>query len=38
VPETPPVLTTRAELVALADRVQSAGRVALDTEFVWERT
>lgn len=37
-PETPPVLTTRAELVALADRVQSAGRVALDTEFVWERT
>ena len=37
-PETPPVLTTRAELVALADRVRSAGRVALDTEFVWERT
>jgi len=38
VPETPAVLTTRADLVALADRVRSAGRVALDTEFVWERT
>jgi ribonuclease D len=38
VPETLPVLTTRAELAALADRVRSAGRVALDTEFVWERT
>ena len=37
-PETLPVLTTRAELAALADRVRSAGRVALDTEFVWERT
>jgi len=38
VPETPPLLTTRAELVALADRLRKAGRVALDTEFVWERT
>jgi ribonuclease D len=38
VPETPAVLTTRAELAALAGRVRSAGRVALDTEFVWERT
>src|SRR4029450_8172746 len=38
VADTPPLLTTRAELVALADRVRAAGRLALDTEFVWERT
>ncbi len=37
-PDTPPLLTTRAELVTLADQVRSAGRLALDTEFVWERT
>jgi ribonuclease D len=38
VADSPPLLTTRAELVALADRVRAAGRLALDTEFVWERT
>jgi ribonuclease D len=38
VADSPPLLTTRADLVSLADQVRSAGRVALDTEFVWERT
>lgn len=36
--ETPPLLTSRDELSALADQIHAAGRVALDTEFVWERT
>ena len=36
--DSPRLLTTHAELIALADQVRSAGRVALDTEFVWERT
>jgi ribonuclease D len=38
VPAPPRVLTTPAELVALADALRAAGRFALDTEFVWERT
>jgi ribonuclease D len=38
VADTPPLLTTRADLVSLANEVRSAGRLALDTEFVWERT
>ena len=33
-----PLLTTAAELASLADDVRRAGRLALDTEFVWERT
>ena len=37
-PDTPPLLTHRAELVALADQIRTTGRLALDTEFVWERT
>jgi ribonuclease D len=32
------VLTTAAELTALAAGIRTAGRLALDTEFVWERT
>jgi len=32
------MLTAADELAAFAERVQSTGRVALDTEFVWERT
>lgn len=36
--EAPPLLSTAAELRALAKRVKAAGRLALDTEFVWERT
>lgn len=36
--EAPPLLATAAELRALARRVKAAGRLALDTEFVWERT
>ncbi len=31
-------LTTTAEVVRLADEARAAGRVALDTEFLWERT
>src|SRR4029450_9385098 len=38
VADSPSLLTTRAELVTLAERVRAAGRLALDTEFVWERT
>ncbi len=38
VPDTPPLLTTRGELQALASQIRAAGRLALDTEFVWERT
>src|SRR5262245_15363573 len=38
VADSPPLLSTRAEVATLADRVRSAGRLALDTEFVWERT
>jgi ribonuclease D len=38
VPEKHPLLTHRAELVHLADQIRAAGRLALDTEFVWERT
>jgi ribonuclease D len=38
VPDAPPLLSTAAELKALARRVKASGRVALDTEFVWERT
>ena len=34
----PQLLTARAELSALADKARAAGRLALDTEFVWERT
>jgi ribonuclease D len=34
----PRLLTTPDELAALADEVRAAGRLAIDTEFVWERT
>ena len=34
----PPLLTTSEALAAFADEIRAAGRVALDTEFVWERT
>lgn len=33
-----PVLTTADELGALVEEIRAAGRLALDTEFVWERT
>src|SRR5579871_3750025 len=34
----PRLLTDPAELAALVDEIRAAGRFALDTEFVWERT
>jgi ribonuclease D len=34
----PRLLTTPAELDALVGEIRTAGRLALDTEFVWERT
>jgi len=34
----PPLLTKSSELTALAKRARAGGRLALDTEFVWERT
>ena len=34
----PRLLTTAAELAALVREVKACGRLALDTEFVWERT
>ena len=37
-PAPPPLLTTADELAGLAAEVQAAGRLAIDTEFVWERT
>jgi ribonuclease D len=33
-----PLLTTADELTALAKEIRAGGRLALDTEFVWERT
>jgi ribonuclease D len=33
-----PLLTTVAELTDLVKAIRAAGRLALDTEFVWERT
>jgi ribonuclease D len=33
-----PLLTTADELRRLVDEIHKAGRLALDTEFVWERT
>src|SRR2546428_6072819 len=36
--QTPRVVTTSHALEALAAEVRAAGRLALDTEFVWERT
>ncbi len=33
-----PLIEDREELAALVDRILAAGVVALDTEFVWERT
>lgn len=33
-----PLLTTPDELTALAADIRAGGRLALDTEFVWERT
>jgi ribonuclease D len=33
-----PLLATQDEVAALAADVRAAGRLALDTEFVWERT
>jgi len=38
VPASPPLLTTTDELEHLAAELRAAGRFALDTEFVWERT
>jgi ribonuclease D len=32
------LVTTAEELAHLADEIRAAGRLALDTEFVWERT
>ena len=32
------LLTAARDVEALADRVRAAGRMALDTEFLWERT
>ena len=37
-PTPPALLTTPTDLAALADAVRRAGRLAIDTEFVWERT
>ncbi len=37
-PAPPRLLTTPDELAALAAEMRQAGRLALDTEFVWERT
>lgn len=34
----PPLLSTPEELAALVTELRAAGRFALDTEFVWERT
>jgi ribonuclease D len=34
----PRLLATAEELAALVEEVRAAGRLALDTEFVWERT
>ena len=34
----PRLVTTAAELTGLVAEVRAAGRLALDTEFVWERT
>jgi ribonuclease D len=34
----PRVITAAGDLAALADEVRAAGHLALDTEFVWERT
>ena len=33
-----PLLTTAAELTDLVTAIRAAGRLAIDTEFVWERT
>ena len=38
VADVPRLLTTTAELEELAASAVAAGRIALDTEFVWERT
>ncbi len=37
-PPVSPLLTTHSELVALVKAIRAGGRLALDTEFVWERT
>ena len=37
-PALPPLLATPGELAALAAQVGAAGRLAIDTEFMWERT
>ena len=37
-PAPPPLLTTADELTRLVGDVRRSGRLALDTEFVWERT
>ncbi len=34
----PRLMTTAAEIALLVDEVRAAGRLAIDTEFVWERT
>jgi ribonuclease D len=33
-----PLITTTAELEKICSEIRAAGRVAVDTEFVWERT
>jgi ribonuclease D len=38
VPTAPPLVTTSDELARVAETARAAGRLALDTEFVWERT
>src|SRR5262245_13448775 len=38
VADVPPLLTTTEELMAFVERAKKAGRLAIDTEFVWERT
>ena len=34
----PPIITEAAEVSALVERVRSAGQLAIDFEFLWERT
>ncbi len=37
-PDAPRLITTADELRVFVDQVRAGGRLALDTEFVWERT
>jgi ribonuclease D len=38
VPPPPPLVSSPEELRAIADEAHAGGRLAVDTEFVWERT